>query len=78
MAEILKVLHLTDQYRVADVNIRGSRIETRLHAQRLARLLRPLQLFEEFLFANNLDSSATDVRQLLFSRNCFEIIHVAE
>ena len=70
VAQILKVLHLPDKHRVAEMDIRRGRIEACFDAQRFAGLLRLLQLCDEFLFANDVDCTLADVLELFFDRDC--------
>ncbi len=56
MAELLKLLHLLDQHRVTQVQIRRGRIEPGFDAQRPA----PLELGDQFFFRQNLDGAALD------------------
>ena len=41
MPELLELAHLVEQHRVPEVQVRGGRIEARLHAQRRAALELP-------------------------------------
>src|SRR5215475_5941488 len=76
MAEILEVFHLPDEDRMADVNVGCGRVESGFDPERLAGLLRALQLFEQFLFTDDFDGAAADVFELFFNRNCFEVAHL--
>src|SRR5205823_4619130 len=75
MAEILKMFHLPDQHRVADMNIRRGRIKACLDAQRRPGALRALQFFEQLFFTNDVDRAAADMLELFLNRDCFEISH---
>ena len=75
MSQILKVLHLPDQNRVADMDVRGCGIETGLDPQRLSGFLRALELLDQFFFADDLDGPAANAFELLLDRNCLEVVH---
>jgi len=64
VAQILKMLHLAQQDRVAQVQIGRGRVESRLHAQRPARFRGFEQPFAQFLFADQFRQASFDVREL--------------
>jgi hypothetical protein len=65
MAHILKVLHFAQQHGVAQVQVGCGRVETGLHAQRLAGLLRLLELVSEFSDRDDFGGTLQDVIELL-------------
>src|SRR5262249_47033849 len=75
VTEILKVLHLSDQDRVAHMNVGCGGIEAGFDPQGLACFLRALQFLRQFFFTNELDGAATDVVELLLDRDHFEVAH---
>jgi hypothetical protein len=62
--QVLKMLHFSQQHRVAQVQIGSRRIEPRFHAQRLSRLQRLLQTLLQILLANDFRESFPDVGEL--------------
>ena len=62
--QILKVLHLAQQHRVAQVQIGRRGIEARFHAQRTAGLFGLDQALAQVLFADQVGQAFLQVRQL--------------
>src|SRR6185295_10409286 len=75
VSQILKVLHLPNQHRVTDVDVRRRWIEARFDPQRFSGLLRAFQLRNQFLFADDFDRTLADVLHLFGERRCREIAH---
>src|SRR5262249_41722669 len=76
VSQILKVLHLPDQNRVADMDVRCCGVETGLNSQRLSGFLRALELLDQFFFGDDLDRDPANALELLLDRNCFEVVHL--
>ena len=76
MAKILKVFHLPDQDRVANMNIRSRGVEAGLHAQWLSGFLRPFELVDQLLLADDFHCASSDVLELFLYRNSREIPHL--
>ena len=64
MPQILKLTQLINKHRVAEMQIRRCRVESRLDAQRLTAF----ELFNQLGLDQNLFRTALDQRQLFFNR----------
>src|SRR5690606_11874625 len=67
--QILEVLHLPDQHRVAEVQIGRCRVEADLDHQRLTGGCRPLQLRPKLTRADDVHTSFREIGQLLVNRH---------
>ena len=68
MAEILKVLELAQNNRVAEMQVGSSRVHAELHAQRLSGSSRLLQLGTQVSFADDFGGALLEIRQLFVDR----------
>src|SRR5208282_2808420 len=74
VAEILKMFELAQQDGMAEVEVGSSRIEARLHPQRLAGSERAFELGAQFGFLDDLGRALLDVSQLFVNRG--KVCHV--
>ena len=68
VAEILKVLQLAQNHRVAEMQVGSGRVHAELHAQRFARGARLLQLGAQVGFADDFRGALLEIRQLFVDR----------
>ena len=67
MAEVLEVLHFSQQDGVAEVEVRRGGIESDFHRERLAGLREALELGLELAGADDVHAALGEVRELFFN-----------
>ena len=73
VAQILEVLHLANNHRMAEVNVRRSGVETGFDRQRCACLPGPPQSIGKLFLAYDLDRPLAQIGHLFFDRQRFEV-----